>query len=424
MFATAPARVTSYQAFELAHALIAPLRWGAWGLKVQLDSPLNPFGRTLLGRNMAAGCELFETATRRYGKPEFGIESTRVDGQSVPVREAVVLATPFCELRHFARDAAPAGKRHDPKVLLIAPLSGHYATLLRDTVAAMLPEHDLYVTDWADARMVPADVGPFDLDDYIDTIIDFIRFVGPGAHVMAVCQPVVPALAAAALMAARGDPRQPASLILMGGPIDTRRNPTAVNDLAQNHAIEWFERTVIADVPFSYPGFGRRVYPGFVALSGFTAMNLDSHVAAYRKQFDNLVEGDHDSAQRHQDFYDEFLSVMDLPAEYYLDTVKTVFQDHALADGIMSHRGEPVDCAAIANTALMTVEGENDDICGLGQTEAALALCPNVPADQKVHYVQPGVGHYGVFNGTRWRAEIQPRIRDFIRTIDRKRRAA
>ncbi len=418
MFRTAPARAASYQAFEFAHALIAPLRWGAWGLKYQLDWPLNPFGRTMLGRNMAAGCELFENVTRRHGKPEFGIASTRIHGQPVAVREEVVLATPFCELRHFARDGAPA----DPKVLLIAPLSGHYATLLRDTVAAMLPEHDLYVTDWADARMVPADVGPFDLDDYIDTIIDFIRHIGPGAHVMAVCQPAVPALAAAALMAARGDPRQPASLILMGGPIDTRRNPTKVNELAQNRSLEWFEHTVIANVPFSYPGFGRRVYPGFVQLSGFTAMNLDSHLAAYRKQFDNLVKGDHDPAQRHRDFYDEYLSVMDLPAEYYLQTVKTVFQDHALPDGVMTHRGEPVDCAAIANTALMTVEGENDDICGLAQTEAALGLCPNVPADQKVHYVQAGVGHYGVFNGTRWRAEIQPRIRDFIRAIQSKRR--
>jgi poly(3-hydroxybutyrate) depolymerase len=412
----------NYYAYEMAHSVLAPLRWGAQGIKHQLTSPLNPFRTHLLPRMMAASCDVFESITRRYGKPEFGITETRIGGMPVPVAEEVVLKKPFCQLVHFNRDETVTGKRYDPKVLLIAPMSGHYATLLRGTVEAMIKEHDVYITDWMDARNVPASEGPFDLDDFIDYIISFIHFLGPNTHVIAVCQPSVPALMAAAVMAGRDDPLAPASMTLMGGPIDTRRNPTAVNKLAAKKPIEWFRRNVISHVPFPNPGFMRPVYPGFIQLTGFMTMNLDRHITAHRKLFDHLVEGDCDSVQQHRDFYEEYLAVMDLPAEFYLQTVKIVFQDHALPDGFMTHRGELVDCRAITKTALMTVEGERDDICGLGQTEAAHDLCANIPMDEKYHYVQPGVGHYGVFNGTRWRTEIQPRIREFIRTIGFKRR--
>ena len=314
------------------------------------------------------------------------------------------------------------GKRYDPKVLLVAPMSGHYATLLRGTVQEMIREHNLYITDWVDARDVPLHMGRFDLDDFIDTIIEFVRFLGPNTHVMAVCQPSVPALAATAVMAMDDDPCQPASLTLMGGPIDTRRNPTKVNQLAQDKPISWFERNVISTVPFPNAGFMRRVYPGFVQLTGFMTMNLERHTQAHAKLFEDLVKGDCDSVAQHKEFYEEYLAVMDLPAEFYLQTVKTVFQDHSLPMGTMMHRGRAVDCKAIRKTAIMTVEGERDDICGLGQTEAAHDLCPNVPVDEHYYYVQPGVGHYGVFNGTRFRTEIQPRIREMIRTVQFKRK--
>jgi poly(3-hydroxybutyrate) depolymerase len=410
-----------YYTYELAHSVLAPLRWGALGVKYQLTSPLNPYRAMLVPRMIAAGCDVFESITRRYGKPEFGIEETRVGGMPVPVTEEIVLKKPFCQLLHFNRDETVIGKRYDPKVLLIAPLSGHYATLLRGTVEAMIKEHNVYITDWTDARNVPASEGPFDLDDFIDYIIEFIRFLGPNTHVIAVCQPSVPALAAAAVMAGRDDPLAPASMTLMGGPIDTRRNPTLVNNLAAEKPIEWFRNNVISHVPFPNPGFMRPVYPGFIQLSGFMQMNLDRHITAHRKLFDHLVRGDCDSVQQHRDFYEEYLAVMDLPAEFYLQTVQTVFQQHLLPDGRMMHRGELVDCGKITKTALMTVEGERDDICGLGQTEASHDLCIGIPVDEKYHYVQPGVGHYGVFNGTRWRTEIQPRIREFIRTIQFKR---
>ncbi|NJM34800.1 MAG: polyhydroxyalkanoate depolymerase, partial [Rhodomicrobium sp.] len=379
------------------------------------------FREYLFPRMMAAGCEVFENVTRRYGKPEWGITETKIYGMPVPVSERVVRSKPFCNLVRFERDEAVIGRRYDPKVLIVAPLSGHYATLLRGTVKAMIPEHDVYITDWTDARNVPLSKGRFDLDDFIDYVIEFTQFLGQNAHVIAVCQPAVPVLAATALMASRNDPLQPASLTLMGGPIDTRRNETAVNKLAKNRPIDWFERNVISRVPFPNPGFMRRVYPGFVQLTGFMQMNLERHVTAHNNLFQDLVKGDCDSVEQHRKFYKEYLAVMDLPAEFYLQTVKTVFQNHDLPDGEMLHRGETVDCSAIAKTALMTVEGENDDICGLGQTEAAHDLCCNIPIDEKYHYVQPGVGHYGVFNGTRWRTEIQPRIREFIRTIQFKR---
>ncbi len=412
---------TNYYAYEMAHAIMSPWRFGMQALRHSLESPLNPASQTTAGRNLIAACEVFENITRRYGKPEFAIKSTRMSGVTVPVREEVVLAKPFCNLVHFSRDEEVSGKRSDPKVLIVAPMSGHYATLLRGTVEAMLPEHDVFVTDWTDARNVPLAMGEFDFDDFVDYLIEFMTFVGPDTNVIAVCQPAVPALVATALMASRNSKYQPASLVLMGGPIDTRRNPTKVNELAGARSINWFEQNVIATVPFPHAGFMRPVYPGFMQLTGFMTMNLERHMNAHVDLFNDLVKGDCDSVRQHQDFYEEYLSVMDLTAEFYLQTVRIVFQEHLLPDRKLMHRNELVDCSAIRHTALMTVEGERDDICGLGQTEAAHDLCSSIPADEKVHYVQPGVGHYGVFNGTRWRTEIQPRIREFIKAIQFKR---
>jgi poly(3-hydroxybutyrate) depolymerase len=407
-----------YYAYEFAHAVLSPMRIGVHGIRNALDWPFNPIAKTPLGRHLAAACEVFENVTRRYGKPEFGLKTTRVGNIEVPVRERVVASTPFCNLLHFERDQSKTGRRYDPKVLRVAPMSGHYATLLRGTVKAMLPEHDVYITDWIDARDIPLAMGRFDLDDFIDHVIDFIRFIGPDTHVIAVCQPAVPVMAAVAHMAATDCPCQPASMTLMGGPIDTRRNPTSVNRLAETRSVDWFERNVISAVPLPHAGFLRPVYPGFMQLTGFMTMNLERHMNAHVDLFRNLVKGDCDSVKQHQDFYEEYLAVMDLTAEFYLQTVKTVFQEHALPRGTMLHRGTRVDCSAIHDTALMTVEGERDDICGLGQTGAAHDLCTSIPDHLKVHYVQEGVGHYGVFNGTRWRTEIQPRIREFIRTIE------
>jgi poly(3-hydroxybutyrate) depolymerase len=394
----------------------------ARAMKAQLEHPLNPFAQTEFTKNITAAWEVFEGATRRYGKPEFGIKETKVGGLTVPVREEIVMKKTFCNLLHFDRDESVLGKRYDPKVLLIAPMSGHYATLLRGTVQEMIKEHNLYITDWNDARDIPLYEGSFDLDDFIDYIIEFVQFLGPNTHVIAVCQPAVPALAAAAVMAANDDPAQPASMTLMGGPIDTRRNRTQVNKLAEEKPISWFENNVINYVPLPNAGFGRKVYPGFIQLTGFMTMNLERHTQAHMKLFENLVKGDCDSVNQHKAFYEEYLAVMDLPAEFYLQTVKTVFQDHLLPKGELMHRGKRVDCSAIRKTALMTVEGERDDICGLGQTEAAHDLCSNLPVDEHYYYVQPGVGHYGVFSGTRWRTEIQPRIREMIRTVQFKRR--
>ena len=398
--------------------MMAPLRLQSSLTREVLDNPFLPIAHTGFGKMLSASCAVFEGVTRRYGKPAWEIDGTRMAGLEVPVREEVVLSTPFCELRHFDRDETVCGKRYDPKVLLIAPMSGHYATLLRGTVQAMLPDHNLYVTDWRDAREIPAAFGAFDLDDFIDHIIDFVRFLGTNTHVIAVCQPSVPALAAAAIMAADRDPCRPASLTLMGGPIDTRRNPTDVNRLAQQRSLDWFESNVIASVPWPHPGWLRRVYPGFVQLTGFMTMNLDRHTSAHVGYFYDLVKGDCDSSKAHRKFYDEYMAVMDLPAEFYLQTVKQVFQEHALPDRKLLHRDRVIDCGAIEDIRLMTVEGERDDICGLGQTEAAHDLCPNLPPAQHYGYVQPGVGHYGVFNGTRWRTEIQPRIREMIRTTN------
>ncbi|TIU85757.1 MAG: polyhydroxyalkanoate depolymerase, partial [Mesorhizobium sp.] len=402
-----------YQLYELNHAALQPARLYADAVRFFYSNPLNPVSHTALGRSVAAAAELFERTTRRYGKPEFGLTKAVVDWKSVDVAERTVWSKPFCNLVRFERQL-PAGRKPDPKLLIVAPMSGHYATLLRGTVEAMLPHADVHITDWVDARMVPLSQGSFDLDDYIDYVIEMFHALGPDTHVMAVCQPSVPVLAAVALMEKRGDPFVPSTMTLMGGPIDTRRNPTAVNLLAGEKGTDWFRENVIMQAPWPVPGFGRDVYPGFLQLSGFMSMNLDRHIIAHKDFFMHLVKNDGDSAEKHRDFYDEYLAVMDLTAEFYLQTVDTVFVRHALPKGEMTHRGEAVDPQAIRNVALFTVEGENDDISGLGQTQAAHELCVNIPADRQAHYVQPAVGHYGVFNGSRFRSEIVPRILDFI----------
>jgi poly(3-hydroxybutyrate) depolymerase len=390
-------------------------------MRLFYSNPMNPISHTQFGRTVAASAEMFERTTRRYGKPAFGIDKTVIDFKPVAVVEQVTWSKPFCNLIHFVRDL-PSRRRADPKLLIVAPMSGHYATLLRGTVEAMLPHSDVYITDWTDARMVPVSEGRFDLDDYIDYVIDMLHALGPDTHVMAVCQPSVPVLAAAAIMEARGDRFAPSTMTLMGGPIDTRRNPTAVNLLAEQKGIDWFRDNVIMQVPWPVPGFTRDVYPGFLQLSGFMSMNLDRHIGAHKRFFMHLIKNDGDNAERHRDFYDEYLAVMDLTAEFYLQTVDTVFVKHSLPRGTMMHRGTPVDPAAVRSVALMTIEGENDDISGIGQTQAAQDLCVNIPPHMRAHYVQPAVGHYGVFNGSRFRAEIVPRIVDFITSYGRENR--
>jgi poly(3-hydroxybutyrate) depolymerase len=407
-----------YWFYEMGHAALNPARAAADMARLTFKNPLNPWSYTPFGKSIAAAAEVFERSTRRYDQPEWRIDSTLVGGTRVPVRIASVWERPFCNLLHFERVMEHQPRRPQPRLLIVAPMSGHYATLLRGTVEAFLPNHDVYITEWVDARQVPVSEGRFDLDDYIDYVIDMLHTLGGDTHVIAVCQPSVPVLAAVATMEAESDPYVPNSMVLMGGPIDTRRNPTVVNRLAEQRGIEWFRRNVITKVPFPHPGVMRDVYPGFLQLNGFMSMNLDRHIEAHKDLFMHLVRGDGDSAQKHREFYDEYLAVMDLSAEFYLQTVETVFVRHALPKGEMMHRGRPVDPAKIKRVALMTVEGENDDISGVGQTEAAQALCVNIPDERKTHYLQPAVGHYGVFNGSRFRAEIAPRIADFVLTND------
>lgn len=407
-----------YWYYEMGYALLNPARAWADAAHLLFRNPMNPVTHTSLGKSIAAASEMFERATRRYGKPDWDIPTVESNGMRVPVHIMPIWEKPFCRLLHFERVFEHPLRHPQPRVLIVAPMSGHYATLLRGTVEAFLPDHEVFITDWADARMVPSSAGRFDLDDYVDYLIDMLHTLGSGVHIVAVCQPSVPVMAAASVMEAAGDSCVPASMTLMGGPIDTRRNPTAVNQLAAERGIDWFKRNVIAHVPFPHPGFGRDVYPGFLQLNGFMSMNLDRHIEAHNSMFLHLVQGDGDSAQKHREFYDEYLAVMDLTAEFYLQTVETVFMKFALPKGEMMHRGVPVDPKAIHRIALMTVEGELDDISGLGQTEAAQDLCVNIPQHRKVHYVQPGVGHYGVFNGSRFRAEILPRISDFMRSAE------
>lgn len=407
-----------YWLYEVSHAALYPSRALADVTRLYFKNPLNPFTHTTFGKSIAAGCEVFERSTRRYGKPDWMIEETVVGGERVAVHINSIWERPFCQILHFERLFDQPPRRPQPKLLIIAPMSGHYATLLRGTVEAFLPNHDVYITDWADARMVPLAEGRFDLDDYIDYVISMLHCLGGECHVVAVCQPSVPVLAAIAQMEAHRDPYIPRSMTLMGGPIDTRINLTGVNMLAESRGIEWFRRNVITRVPFPHAGFLRDVYPGFLQLHGFVSMNLDRHLDAHKNLFFHLVKGDGDSAQKHREFYDEYLAVMDLSAEFYLQTVETVFINHALPKGEMMHRGERIEPASIRNVALLTVEGEKDDISGVGQTEAAHRLCANIPAESRAHYLALGVGHYGVFNGSRFRADIAPRIADFVLTHD------
>lgn len=402
-----------YHAYELQRQLAHPVRLWANALEQAYSSPYNPLSETWIGKSVAAGAEIVARLTQNYGKPHFGLATTQIGNETVEVNEELLVRKPFCDLVHFRRDT----ERRDPKVLVVAPMSGHFATLLRGTVEALLPEHDVHITDWKDAREVPLTSGNFSLDDYIDYVIAFCRYLGPDVHVIAVCQPSVPVMAAAALMAEAKDPRQPKSITLMGGPIDTRVSPTVPNDLAMRNSMMWFRQNVISTVPLGYPGAMRRVYPGFLQLTSFISMNLDRHVNAHMRQFEHLVKGDDDSADSHRTFYDEYLAVMDLSAEFYLQTIEVVFKEHLLPRGEWVSRDRKIDPAAI-ETALMTVEGELDDISGVGQTKAAHALTPNIPGARHVHWEQPRVGHYGIFNGRKWREQIMPRVRSFIREND------
>src|ERR1700732_4692912 len=403
-----------YWMYEMAQASLNPARAVTDATKILFQNPRNPWSHTECGKSIAAGCELFERTTRRYGKPEWGIHDTDVNGVRTPIEISVVWEKPFCRLLYSDRKLTRPLRSPQPRVLIVAPMSGHYATLLRGTVEAFLPTHEVYITDWADARMVPLAQGRFDLDDYVDYVIEMLHVLGGNMHVIAVCQPSVPVVAAVSIRGGERAPFVPISMTLMGGPIDTRRNPTAVNNLAAERGIEWFRSNVITNVPFPPPGMMRAVSPGLLQLNGFISMNLDRHMDAHKNLFKNLVKGDGDLVDKHRDFYDEYLAVMDLAAEYYLQTVDLVFVKHALPKGEMTHRGKPVDPSKVRRVALMTVEGENDDISGLGQTEATHAVCSSMPSQRRGHYVQKDVGHCGVFNGSRFKSEIVPRISDFM----------
>lgn len=404
-----------YSLYDAHQMMMTPLRVLAELTQITFQSPYNPLAFTGLGRSVAAGAELFERMTRRFGKPRFGLAQTVCDGMQVQVSEEIVVEKPFCGLLHFKRHV----NRDDPKVLIVAPMSGHHATLLRGTVAALLPEHDVYITDWTDAKHVPLRQGKFDLEDYIGYVIDFIKAVGPDTHLIAVCQPAVPVLCAVSLLAEAEDADQPRSMTLMGGPIDIAAAKTAVTQLAQDRPLSWFRDTVVSNVPASYAGAFREVYPGFVQLSGFMQMNLDRHIGEHLRLFQHLVRGDGEHAETHRKFYDEYLSVMDITAEFYLQTVERVFQKRDLANGTFTWRGHRVKPETITRTALLTVEGELDDISAPGQTEAAHKLCSSLAPQMKKHVLQPQVGHYGIFNGRKWRENIMPVVRDFIRTHDR-----
>ncbi|ATQ44740.1 polyhydroxyalkanoate depolymerase [Caulobacter mirabilis] len=411
-----------YALHEATYYAASPMRAAARLARDWWSSPLNPARETMVGRSLYAGADLYANVTRRYGKPDWHIDEIQVNGHPVRVRPTTVWESPWCRLVQFDRDMADmrnAGRLTlDPAVLIVAPMSGHYATLLRGTVEAFAPDHAVFITDWKNARDVPMLEGRFDFNDYIDHIQQMLRAMGHRAHVVAVCQPGPPVLAAAALMAQDQDPRRPRTMTFMGSPIDARLSPTVTNKLAEERPFTWFQSNMIYTVPPPYPGVGRRVYPGFVQLASFMSMNLERHQNAHKRYFQHLVSGDGDSADKHLAFYDEYLAVMDLTEEFYLQTIDLVFQSYALPKGELEHRGRLVDPAAITDIGLMTVEGELDDISGIGQTQAAHDLCPNIPADLKLDYIQQGVGHYGVFNGRRFREEIFPKVADFIRRCD------
>jgi poly(3-hydroxybutyrate) depolymerase len=408
-----------YALHEYAYYTASPLRLAARMARDFWGSPANPASETQMGRTLYAAADLFANLTRRYGKPEWRLDSVEINGCDVRVRQVEVWSSPWCKLIHFARDPSDmrrAGRSGvQPPVIIAAPLSGHYATLLRGTVQAFLQDHEVYVTDWTNARLVPVLEGRFDFYDYISHIRSMLQAVGPSAHIVAVCQPGPPVLAAAALMAEDKDPCRPHSMTFMGSPIDARLAPTPVNQLAVDKPFAWFKSNMIHTVPPPYAGVGRRVFPGFVQLYSFMSMNEDRHRDAHWEYFADLVKGDGDAGVKHLEFYDEYLSVLDMTEEFYLQTIDIVFQDHLLPRGLLMHEGRAVRPGAITDIALMTVEGENDDISGVGQTQAAHQVCPSIPDTMRELYVAPKVGHYGVFNGRRFREDIYPRVRDFIR---------
>jgi poly(3-hydroxybutyrate) depolymerase len=403
-----------YQLHELQRSLMTPLMQWADASSKLFSNPVSPFAHTPFSQRIAAGYELMYRLGKDYEKPAFGITSTTIDGVDVAIHERTIATKPFCRLLHFKKDTDTA-TLNQPKVLLVAPLSGHHATLLRDTVRGLLAGHDVYITDWTDARMVPLSAGPFHLHDYIYYVQDFIRLLAPDLHVISVCQPTVPVLAAIALMASQHDEKLPKTMTMMGGPIDPRKSPTAVNNLATEKPFSWFENTVIYAVPANYPGYGRKVYPGFLQHAGFVAMNPGRHAQSHREFYQHLVQGDDEPAESHRQFYNEYNAVLDMPAEYYLETIKTVFQDFSLPKGTWEVGGQLVRPQDITTVALMTVEGELDDISGAGQTQAAHDLCTGIPDAMKQDFVAPKCGHYGIFSGRRWREIIAPKIGEFIK---------
>jgi poly(3-hydroxybutyrate) depolymerase len=404
-----------YQFHELNRSFLAPATKWAEATSKFFASSISPFSYTPYSQRIAAAYELFYRLGKDYEKPAFEIDSVSFNGKDVQVTEEHTVTKAFCTLIHFKKKISKAEAAKQAKILLVAPLSGHHATLLRDTVRGLLPLHDVYITDWVDARMVPLSAGPFHLHDYIYYVQDFIRLLGPDLHVISVCQPTVPVLAAISLMASAKDPALPKSMTMMGGPIDPRKSPTQVNNLATEKKFSWFENTVIYSVPANYPGAGRKVYPGFLQHAGFVAMNPDRHAQSHWDFYQHLLQGDDESAEQHRKFYDEYNAVLDLPAEYYLETIKTVFQEFCLPTGTWEVGGKLVRPQDIKTVALFTVEGELDDISGPGQTQAAHALCSGIPANMKQDFVAPGCGHYGIFSGRRWRELICPKVIDFIR---------
>jgi poly(3-hydroxybutyrate) depolymerase len=410
-----------YQLYETQRALMAPFAEFASASSKLYNHPLSPFNHAPMAQRVSAGFDLIHRLAKEYEKPPFDIKSTTISGVEVAVQEQVAMKKPFCRLLRFKRFTdhmdVLTKMKEQPIVLVVAPLSGHHSTLLRDTVKNLLLDHKVYITDWTDARMVPASEGPFHLADYVHYIQDFIRHIGPSVNVISVCQPTVPVLAAVSLLASRGE-ALPRTLTMMGGPIDARKSPTSVNNLATTKPYEWFEHNVIYKVPMNYPGAGRSVYPGFMQHTGFVAMNPDRHVTSHYDYFLDLIRGDEDSAESHRQFYDEYNAVLDMPAEYYLDTIKTVFQDFALVKGTWVVDGELVKPQDIVNTAILTVEGELDDISGAGQTHAAHDLCTGVVDDRSFRYDVVGAGHYGIFSGRRWRELVYPEIRNFIKRFD------
>jgi poly(3-hydroxybutyrate) depolymerase len=407
-----------YTAYELQRSwLNAASTWASVGSQM-LSNPALPFGYGSGGSVMASALEVFAHASANYGKPQFDIETVEVDGSVHPVTEAIVLHGAFGNLLRFTHSGLP---KDAPRLLIVAPMSGHFATLLRGTVERMLERHEVFVTDWADARQVPLSAGEFDLDDYIDYLITYFEHIGPGAHALAVCQPSVPTLAATAIMADTKHPCRPLTLTMMGGPIDTREAPTSVNDLAMQRPIEWFKHTVIATVPLQYPGAGRQVYPGFLQLAGFMSMNLGNHMLSHYHMFKHLVEGADENADATKAFYDEYRAVCDLNAAYYLQTVEEVFQKHSLPKGEFVHRGKRVDLGQISDTAILAVEGERDDISGIGQTKAALHLATGLAEAKKQYHLAPEVGHYGIFNGSKWRDKIAPVLEQWIAKFEKAR---